>query len=137
MKKIFQFIGAFLKASNKERLEFIQFIMKRAKQSFIDYWLGHVSVSRHHIVCIDETDKLYTISIIAGRFRRGAWFSNIDAKNIPDIYKSLKECKTKYFQLYLDMGVGCYLDYNFNRFQQKLLLKELGTILEEEEIYED
>lgn len=132
---IINFIKAFVQASNKERIEFFRYVFKRIKERFIAYWLGDVSVFRHYISSPEfKKDKLYTISIVPSRFKKGAWFSDIDAKEIQNIINGIKNKPAKKFLLHQNMGCG-YLEYTFNSFQQKLLLNELEKILKEEDIY--
>ena len=132
---IINFIKAFVQASNKERIEFFRYVFKRIKERFIAYWLGDVSVFRHYISSHEfKKDKLYTISIAVSRFKKGVWFSDIDAKEIQNIINGIKNKPAKKFLLHQNMSCG-YLEYIFNSFQQKLLLNELEKILKEEDIY--
>jgi hypothetical protein len=110
---------------------------KRIKRSFIHYWLGEVSVTKHYIYDKNFIKKVDGISIIASRYNNGAWFSDIDTSNIQDIIDSITTNKAHTYQLYIDYGSGMHQKYNFNKYQQNLLVKQLEKLLFEEEFYSE
>lgn len=130
------FIKAFIKASHEERMEFFKYIFKRTKEKFVNYWLGYVDVLRYYIYTGDKK-KLYTFSIIAGRYGKGVWFSELNATDIPKLIETIKQGLMKPLQLYVDYGYGgtVYNEYVFNKRQTRLLLQQLEQTMAEEEIY--
>jgi hypothetical protein len=130
---IIKFIKAFIKATHQERMDFFKWICKKARERFIDFWFGYVEVTRNYI-STDEGEKLYTVSIIAGKHGKGQWFKPIDIASIKKILKHLNKNK-KYFDLCIDLGCSAYQEYTFNKYQQKQLFKKLETMLSEEVIY--
>ncbi|WP_434577128.1 hypothetical protein [Thermoanaerobacterium thermosaccharolyticum] len=132
--KIVKIIGIFLKATGKEKREIIKYFYKKAKQRFVNYFLGFVDINKYYIDDIDGNTKLYKISIIAGKYGKGVCFSQISAEHINNIMNKLKEKKSK-LELTIDYGCGTYQTYTFNKYQQKCLLKELEKIILTEKIY--
>lgn len=135
--KIIKVIKIFLKATNKEKREIIKYFYKKEKQKFVNYFLGFVDVNKYYIDDIDGNTQLYKISIIAGKYGKGVWFSQISAEHIFDIIDKLKETNVSNvrFKLFVDYGCGAYQNYIFNKYQQKCLLKELEKIMQTEKIY--
>jgi len=132
---VLKIIKAFLKASWKDKVEFIQYIFNNLKERFINYWLGSVSVIGQDIHD-GGVKKLYTYSIIAGQYGKGVWLSDLKGSGIFDVIEKVKEAQGKKFQLYLNYGYGAYNEYVFNERLTRLLLDQLLE-LSKQEIYKD
>lgn len=113
----------------------LKFTFDKLKQNFIDYWFGYVSIVKNYIHCEDGVQRLDSFAIIVGKHRVGQWFSDISPKNIQTLIDNIKNNKNKYFNLYLNLGCSAYQDYKFNKYQQKLLLKELEKLQQEKMYY--
>jgi hypothetical protein len=101
---------------------------------FKDYWLGTAPVCKHYIYGDwPEEKRLHTISIVPSLRRKGAWFKDIPGEQISKMVNTL--CKKPKFQLHIDYGCGTYLEYIFNKYQQRILKKSLEDILRDEIVY--
>lgn len=108
------------------------------KQKFIDYWFGFLNVNKYYIYDTNMNKQLYEISILAGIRGKGVWFSGLLACQIFNIVDELRKAinSNKKFRLHVSYGIYSYLDCTFNKYQQKLLLKELEQIIRTEKIYQ-
>jgi hypothetical protein len=134
IKRIFIIIKAFIKASPKDKVEIIKYFAQKAKQNFIDYWFGYVLITPKYIHCIDDVERLYSLSVIVGKHRKGQYFSDIEPSNIQMLIDNIQSNTLRYFKLHVDLGCSAFQEYTFNKYQCKLLLKELNK-LKEQEVY--
>ena len=100
------------------------------KDCLKDYWIGYVEVHEDMILC-EDCHKIYSISIICGRYKRGQYFSGIRRDTVNQLVTEWEFSDKKSFRFCLDLGSGMLQDYVFSKCQKNMLIRDLKPLLEQ------
>lgn len=106
------------------------------RKSLVGYWFGWISI---HVQDIGNTgvtpDPVYEVTIYAGRHGDGQIFSGLSKNLCQRMVDEWKDSEKKQFRLHVFDGCISQ-NYDFNRYQKKLLIEQLKPVLEQQ-WYED